>query len=56
MFAAAVAEFGMILRRSEYVNGKDFKHVKRILKTLDLDDDYRKELADMVEVCIENSQ
>ena len=56
MFAAAVAEFGMILRRSEYVNGKDFKHVKRMLKTLDLDDDYRKELADMVEVCIENSQ
>ncbi len=56
MFAAAVAEFGMILRRSEYVNAKDFEHVKRVLKTLDLNDDYRKELADMVEVCIENSQ
>ena len=56
MFAAAVAEFGMILRKSEYVNGKDFKHVNKVLKTINLDDEYRKELADMVEVCIENSQ
>ena len=56
MFAAAVAEFGMILRKSEYVNDKDFKHVNKVLKTINLDDEYRKELADMVEVCIENSQ
>ena len=56
MFAAAVAEFGMILRKSEYVNDKDFKHVNKVLKTINLDDEYRKELADMVEVCIGNSQ
>lgn len=54
-FQAAVAEFAMILRQSKYVNGKDFKHVRSLLKTIKTNDEYKEEFADMVDVCIENS-
>lgn len=54
-FQAAVAEFAMILRQSKYVNGKDFKHVRSLLKTIKTNDEYKEEFADMVDICIENS-
>ena len=54
-FQAAVAEFAMILRQSKYVNGKDFKHVRSLLKSVNLNDEYKEEFADMVDICIENS-
>ena len=55
IFAAAVAEFSMVLNDSEYLGEGSLKQVKRMIDALDLDDvyseefdEYRAEFAEMV--------
>ena len=52
-FAAAVAEFSMILRDSEYIGDGSLEHVSKTLKKTKLDDDYKKEFADLVKKSLE---
>ncbi|MGN1181012.1 MAG: von Willebrand factor type A domain-containing protein [Suilimivivens sp.] len=48
-FAAAVAEFGLLASHSEYPEGASVKNVKKVLKSIDLDDEYKKEFLELVE-------
>ncbi|HKM20796.1 MAG TPA: VWA domain-containing protein [Lachnospiraceae bacterium] len=51
LFAGAVAEFGMVLRESEYQEDASLEHVLRTLAQTDLDDDERKtEFRDLTEI------
>ena len=48
-FAAAVAEFGLILRDSEYKGEASFENVKELLKKVDVqDDEYKDEFSYLV--------
>lgn len=48
-FAAAVAEFGLILRDSEYKGDASFENVRELLKNVDTDDDdYKDEFVYLV--------
>ena len=49
-FAAAVAEFGMILRESEFVGTADYDSVLALLKEDLLTDEYREELFSLVKI------
>ena len=49
LFAASVAEFAMVLRHSDYVGNGSLKHVSKTLSKLRLNDDYKKEFAEIVE-------
>ena len=49
-FAAAVAEFGMILGRSEYIGKTGYSDVLDLLKQTRLSDDYREELFSLVKI------
>lgn len=49
LFAASVAEFGMLLKNSEYLGNASFKHVQSTLTNIRLDDVYKKEFYDLVE-------
>ncbi|MBO4776693.1 MAG: VWA domain-containing protein [Lachnospiraceae bacterium] len=48
LFAASVAEFAMILRHSDYVADGSFEHVSETLGKIRLNDEYKKEFADIV--------
>ena len=48
ILAASVAEFGMILRDSEYIADGNLKHVLKSLDSIDLDDEYKEEFYDLV--------
>ena len=50
LFAAYVAECGMILNDSEYVGDKDLRDVSRKLSKLDLNDEYKEEFAELIEL------
>lgn len=48
-FAAAVAEFGLLLRDSEYKGDSSYENVRRLLKKVDTDaDDYKDEFVYLV--------
>ena len=47
-FAAAVAEFAMVLSDSEYLADGSLEHVRSILEEMKTSDDYRKEFVRMV--------
>ena len=47
-FAAAVAEFAMVLKDSEYLADGSLRQVKNLLDEVDLSDEYREEFADLV--------
>ena len=48
-FAAAVAEFGLMLRDSEYKGDASFENVRALLKKVDTDeDDYKDEFVYLV--------
>lgn len=47
-FQSAVAEFGLIASHSEYPEEADLRDVKRILKSIDLDDEYKEEFYELV--------
>lgn len=49
-FAAAVAEFGMILNDSEYRGEVDYSDVLDLLKKTSLNDDYKEELFSLVKI------
>lgn len=48
MFQSAVAEFGLLASRSEYTGHSSVEDVYDILKSVDLDDEYKEEFFDMV--------
>ena len=50
LFASAVAEFGMILGRSEFIGQTDYSDVLDLLKQTKLSDDYREELFSLVKI------
>lgn len=47
-FAAAVAEFGLLASHSENPEDASVKNVKKILKSIDLDDEYKEEFLELV--------
>lgn len=47
-FAAAVAEFGLLASHSENPEGASVKNVKKVLKSIDLDDEYKEEFLELV--------
>jgi len=53
-FAGAVAEFGMILRNSEYVADGSLRHVMNTLNEIRLNDEYKQEFAELVETVAYN--
>ncbi|MBP3604778.1 MAG: von Willebrand factor type A domain-containing protein [Lachnospiraceae bacterium] len=50
-FAAAVAEFGLLASHSEYQEDASVKSVKKVLKNIDLDDEYKEEFLELVKEC-----
>ena len=50
LFAGAVAEFGMLLNRSEYAGDIGYGDVTALLKRTSLDDDYREEFFSLVKI------
>ena len=55
-FAAAVAEFGMLLNNSEYAGTSDYASVLDLLKQTGLGDDYREELFSLVKIAQRSEQ
>lgn len=47
-FAAAVAEFGLLASHSENPEDASVKNVKKVLKSIDLDDEYKEEFLELV--------
>lgn len=47
-FAAAVAEFGLLASHSETPEDASLKHVKSVLKKLDLQDEYKEEFRELL--------
>lgn len=51
LFAGAVAEFGMLLKGSEYQEDASFRQLQRMLEKADIDgDEYREEFCELVEM------
>lgn len=48
LFAAAVAEYGMILSGSEYVGTGSLDHVAEVVSDMELKDEYREEFLELV--------
>lgn len=48
VFAAAVAEFGLLASHSEYPEDASVKHVEKALKSIDLSDEYKEEFLELV--------
>lgn len=56
-FAAAVAEFGLLIRDSEYKGDASFENVRKLLKLVDTDmDEYKDEFVDLVKKLQKNSR
>lgn len=49
LFAAAVAEFGLLASHSEYPEDASVEHVERTVRKLDLKDSYKMEFLELVE-------
>ena len=49
IFAAAVAEFGLLASHSEYPENASLKHVEKVLKSIKLTDEYRAEFLELVQ-------
>ena len=55
-FAAAVAEFGLLIRDSQYKGDASFENVRKLLKLVDTDmDEYKDEFVDLVKKLQRNS-
>lgn len=48
-FAAAVAEFGLLASHSDYAEDASVSHVKKVLKEIELNDEYKEEFLELVE-------
>lgn len=49
LFAASVAEFGLLASHSDYPENASVEHVLSVLKKLDLEDEYKAEFAELVQ-------
>lgn len=49
VFAAAVAEFGLLASHSDYPEDASVKHVEKALKSIDLADEYKEEFLGLVQ-------
>lgn len=49
LFAASVAEFGLLASHSDYPEDASVEHVLSVLKKLDLEDEYKAEFAELVQ-------
>ena len=49
IFAAAVAEFGLLASHSEYPEDASIKHVEKALRSIDLSDEYKEEFLELVQ-------
>ena len=49
VFAAAVAEFGLLASHSEYPEDASVRHVEKALRSVDLSDQYKKEFLKLVQ-------
>ena len=49
IFSAAVAEFAMLLRKSDFIADGSFAHIVEELNTIPLNDEYRREFATLVD-------
>ena len=49
VFAAAVAEFGLLASHSEYPEDASVKHVEKALKSINLSDEYKEEFLELVQ-------
>ncbi len=49
IFASSVAEFGMILTKSEYIDEGSLKRVIKKLDSIDLNDEYKEEFRELVD-------
>ena len=54
-FSAAVAEFSMLLRNSDYKGNASYEHVLNTLSNIKLSDEYREEFRDMVAMVQSNT-
>jgi len=50
VFAAAVAEFGLLASHSSYQGEASLKQIKSALRGLDLEDEYKKEFYELVKM------
>lgn len=50
IFAAAVAEFSMVLRDSEYLGDESYEDILDMLDDIDLDDEYKEEFYNLVDL------
>lgn len=50
VFAAAVAEFGLLASDSSYAGEASLKHVKRVLGRIELDDEYKEDFLDLIKM------
>ena len=48
VFAAAVAEFGLLASHSEFPEDASVKNVKKALRSIDLNDEYKEEFFELV--------
>lgn len=48
VFAAAVAEFGLLASNSSYAGEASLQHVEKVLNSMDFDDEYKEDFRDMV--------
>ena len=48
LFAAAVAEFGLVAKDSGYKGDASLKNVEKVLKQIELDDEYKEEFLELV--------
>lgn len=55
LFAAAAAEFGLAAMDSEYKENASLEHVNEVLKSIDLEDEYKEELYHLVKQLRKNS-
>lgn len=55
-FAAAAAEFALVAKSSEYKADASLKHVAEVLDDMDLQDTYKQEFAELVEILQKNSR
>ena len=49
IFAAAVAEFGLLASHSEYPENASIKHVEKALQSINLSDEYKEEFLELVQ-------
>ncbi len=50
VFAAAVAEFGLLASHSKYPENASLRHVEEALQSIDLEDEYKEEFLELVQM------